>query len=797
MAVHQGCYGIIDVPSGRWFCSLCLANLSQDPPKCELCPIIGGGAMKRVKGSATQWCHVVCCLWLPETCFQDPYRMDVVVNVENVSKVRRTLLCCVCRTRNGACVQCSNSSCITSYHVTCAMKSKYEVSADYQNEDDNEVEFVTFCKKHTLENRERNKTVSDDNSSLSSLAVDGKRTPRRTRNSHKSREEVELIKTGANFTPRKVRLERVSNKFYTFVDADDLAEKFKAPKYLLQAIYEYWKLKRKSMNNQPLLLMTEEQSKDYRSCRPVVKSNTLFLTGSYIDLRRDMEKLRNLVHMSYRREKLKKIVYSTDIESFQLELAANELSIQLKKEQSSEKSDNESNAEVMQVPKPGIYSRSEYLFYDKFLPRKSTSRRSIVDENQNKINENVHRKEISEKDYMSKDADIIRAQRQQFEPNSTAEDSKSLNLRDLVDKLLAASAYTDQATPKVTASGRASNLLEMGRDFRGDNKVNLPEDVEPKENGNAESQVEELRKATRSTSNRATVNHETKTEKIQKPEISNISFSPNSSSFVEANSQINSDVKRSTESISSSNSESIHGNKRRLLESRVLESLEVSKENTSDELKVCKSLTTNFHINRQAARVTRSALEWKRRNLGVEQSIDKGTISSQRSSLIVKTHEPTEEKLHDESVKTNVKVEKTIGFGENDKIYDTLLPVISKEIELKPVLKRARFAPNLEKIFNSELENNTAFKSPLLDVQNSKRSLRRSLRSSDAKDNSSENTELSLINQTQNKQQVSQVRNVEANSGSSAGTQTSCNFSSKGTRLRRMKQANQKLIASK
>ena len=666
------------------------------------------------------------------------------------------------------------------------MKSKYEVSADYLNEDDNEVEFLTFCKKHTLENIERrSKNASDENSSFSSLAIGGKRTPRRTRNSHKSREEVELIKTGANFTPRKVRLERITNKFYTFVGADDLAEKFKAPKYLLEAIYEYWKLKRKSMNNQPLLLITDEQCKDYRSSRPVVKSNTLFLTGSYIDLRRDMEKLRNLVHMSYRREKLKKIAYSTEVEAFQLELAAHELNIKLKKEQSVEKSDSDSNSEVMQLHKPGIYSRSEFLFYDKFLPRRSTSRRSlIVDENQNKIHENVLEK--SEKDYYTKDANVIPAQRQQFRPSRTVEDTKSLNLKDLVDKLLAASVYTDQRTEIPPVPAAVKTQPDPKPDIPISN-LRSPDNVGTKERSDTTKDlVDEPRRAKRSSAIRAINFGDLKTEKKQENEVSNLpSFlrTGNADSCTQTTVSENKAVEAKLSHISSL------GNKRKFQETRSLDSLDVSKENAShDDVRVCNYYTTTSDLNAniQNPRVTRSAVGSKKTN--IEESDCK-----EKSQGIP---------FGKESFKINLKTGKASDASVKDEIYDQLLPVISKEVELKPVMKRARFAPNVEeKIFNSVSEID--MKSPLHDVQNSKpmkRSLRSSSKSTEGTDCSSEGgSELSFAgSQSEKKPNGHRKQFVGASADSSTvhSPASSIAASQVSSRLRRTT-ANQKLIRSK
>ena len=48
-------------------------------------------------------------------------------NVSYFQASRWALLCCICKERSGACIQCSVKSCKTAFHVTCAFAEKLEM----------------------------------------------------------------------------------------------------------------------------------------------------------------------------------------------------------------------------------------------------------------------------------------------------------------------------------------------------------------------------------------------------------------------------------------------------------------------------------------------------------------------------------------------------------------------------------------------------------------------------------------------------------------------------------------------
>lgn len=111
VAVHQGCYGIQEVPEGEWLCAKCHVaattysngELSHNGPtsnglshgvkaRCELCPF-GYGALKRTEQKG--WAHVICALYIPEVRFGDVHSMDPVI-LSDVPMERFEKLCYIC-----------------------------------------------------------------------------------------------------------------------------------------------------------------------------------------------------------------------------------------------------------------------------------------------------------------------------------------------------------------------------------------------------------------------------------------------------------------------------------------------------------------------------------------------------------------------------------------------------------------------------------------------------------------------------------------------------------------------------
>lgn len=90
---RAGCYGIVSVPDGSWYCARCAASASDS--QCVLCPQ-PGGALKRTQNGG--WAHVVCALYIPEVEFGDVHSMDPVKTDKMPESRFNQVLCsqCVC-----------------------------------------------------------------------------------------------------------------------------------------------------------------------------------------------------------------------------------------------------------------------------------------------------------------------------------------------------------------------------------------------------------------------------------------------------------------------------------------------------------------------------------------------------------------------------------------------------------------------------------------------------------------------------------------------------------------------------
>jgi hypothetical protein len=88
-------------------------------PPCCLCPNDIPGA-EIIPTDDGRKAHRMCALYLPETYIETVDGAEVVANIGGIDKARLELKCLYCRSKRGACLQCSHSKCSRSYHATCA-----------------------------------------------------------------------------------------------------------------------------------------------------------------------------------------------------------------------------------------------------------------------------------------------------------------------------------------------------------------------------------------------------------------------------------------------------------------------------------------------------------------------------------------------------------------------------------------------------------------------------------------------------------------------------------------------------
>ncbi|XP_028408778.1 uncharacterized protein F54F2.2-like [Dendronephthya gigantea] len=150
VAVHQACYGIVQVPKGPWFCRKCESQERIARVKCELCPM-KEGALKRTDTGG--WAHVLCALYIPEVRFGNVSTMEPII-LSSVPHEKFQKTCYLCeehgresKTSGGACMQCNKIGCRQAFHVTCAQAAKL-LCEEQQGVSANTVKYVGYCSYH-------------------------------------------------------------------------------------------------------------------------------------------------------------------------------------------------------------------------------------------------------------------------------------------------------------------------------------------------------------------------------------------------------------------------------------------------------------------------------------------------------------------------------------------------------------------------------------------------------------------------------------------------------------------------
>ncbi|CAN0377526.1 unnamed protein product [Lampetra planeri] len=274
VCVHQACYGIACVPAGSWLCRVCDRGVAA--PRCQLCPR-RDGAMKPTR-SGGKWAHVSCALWIPEVSIGCPEKMEPITRLSLIPPTRWALLCCLCHERTGACIQCSEHTCVRAFHVTCGFHGGLDM-ATFLDERTDRVRFRSYCPEHTQRQQH----------------LQQQQQPQPLSRSPSQASDIEM---------RRERLRRLEEEFYTLAGAADAAPALgragSASAAAADLVYQFWKLRRKSGFDRPLLTTpsvpkpaAEEESAAQRDM------------NSLTHLRQNLERARNLCYMVSRREKLK------------------------------------------------------------------------------------------------------------------------------------------------------------------------------------------------------------------------------------------------------------------------------------------------------------------------------------------------------------------------------------------------------------------------------------------------------------------------------------------------------------
>lgn len=166
VAVHQACYGIVQVPTGPWFCRKCESQERAARVRCELCPH-KDGALKRTDSGG--WAHVVCALYIPEVQFANVLTMEPII-LQYVPHERYIKTCYICEDHGreskaacGACMTCNRQGCRQAFHVTCAQMAG--LLCEEEGPEADNVKYCGYCKHHY--NKMQKKLRSSENTSSS------------------------------------------------------------------------------------------------------------------------------------------------------------------------------------------------------------------------------------------------------------------------------------------------------------------------------------------------------------------------------------------------------------------------------------------------------------------------------------------------------------------------------------------------------------------------------------------------------------------------------------------------------
>ncbi|KAI4813976.1 hypothetical protein KUCAC02_003194, partial [Chaenocephalus aceratus] len=320
VCVHQACYGILKVPQGNWLCRTCALGVQ---PKCLLCPK-RGGALKPTR-SGTKWVHVSCALWIPEVSIGCPEKMEPITKVSHIPASRWALSCSLCREHTGTCIQCCMPSCIVAFHVTCAFDHGLEMRTILAEND--EVRFKSFCLEHSC--TASNSSTSNSFSSLASVSLGTHSTSSSLINGavaaarpdwtnpvisaelrldhqhlpnigsdpeqrsvlypmfaseRAEREQLEREKV----SKRKQKLQELEDEFYQLVEPGEVAENLGLPVSQVDFLYQFWKMKRKSNFNRPLMTLKRDEVDNLAQQEQDVLYRRLKL---FTHLRQDLERV--------------------------------------------------------------------------------------------------------------------------------------------------------------------------------------------------------------------------------------------------------------------------------------------------------------------------------------------------------------------------------------------------------------------------------------------------------------------------------------------------------------------------
>jgi uncharacterized membrane protein YgcG len=278
--VHQHCYGVEQIPEGDWYCESC--QVADDDhlmpePTCVLCPVKGGALRETTKAGV--FVHVGCALWIPEVTI--PLHLETEpIDISVMPADRKRLLCCLCKTKDGACIQCQMPSCKTAFHVRCASQSKLRMDLMTKDEDDRgDIIRKAFCPRHRTYQEVSCSVVS----SLSNQVAPETLAPKRL---HGNRTE-----------------------FCDLVSLPSVEAEVDSSMQVIQRVFAFWVQKRRKQERKPLFRQFVQRKSSKGERAPASSSRSGPAHKTLMSTRLSLERARSLCEMVRRRETKKRDLY--------------------------------------------------------------------------------------------------------------------------------------------------------------------------------------------------------------------------------------------------------------------------------------------------------------------------------------------------------------------------------------------------------------------------------------------------------------------------------------------------------
>ncbi|KAG2455465.1 JADE2 ligase, partial [Polypterus senegalus] len=238
-----------------------------------------------------------------------PEKMEPITKLSHIPQNRWALVCSLCKEHTGTCIQCSMPSCVVAFHVTCAFDHGLEMRTILAEND--EVRFKSYCLEHSSNCGSGNSKGDRSESRLQPTGGASELNGLQAAPDKVDKSELEKA------SQRKQKLQELEEEFYRLVNPSDVAENLGLPDSHVDFVYQFWKLKRKSNFNQPLLAPKRDEVDNLAQQEQDVLYRRLKL---FTHLRQDLERVRNLCYMLSRREKMKQSLCTLQEKIFNLQI---------------------------------------------------------------------------------------------------------------------------------------------------------------------------------------------------------------------------------------------------------------------------------------------------------------------------------------------------------------------------------------------------------------------------------------------------------------------------------------------